>query len=711
MVDIIPTDSEPEDVPTLQQIEPLDEETVRSIVASEIENAIGGSGDGSGIAEERRLALRYYQGKLLGNEIEGRSQVILTDVADTIEWIMPTMMRMLCPGGKRITKLNPKKPGDEAKKSAKKATKAVNHIIMEQNDGFMKIYEFVKTLLIEKRGFLKTYYEERLEPKKSVYRGLDDLELAILLEDEGLHVVEFEERQEFLAGQMVPVFDVTVQNRAVRGQIKIDGFPPDEFLIAPRELGCNDDTRFCAHQKKMMISDLLAMGFDETTVLNAPTDDSPEYSEGRTERFAEEESFPFTNQDRPDVASREVWVTECYLRIDEDGDGYSEYRKIIVIGDDAQTLLDDEEISHNPITSACPVPMPHAFWGMSIADLVMDLQKIRSVLLRAMMDNLFLANNPRTEVVEGQVNVDDLLTSRPGNIVRVRAPGMMREVTTEAFSPMAMQMMEFLGGEKENRTGITKYNQGQDADSLNQTAHGLSQIMTAAAARVELLARIIAQTGIRSLAKNVYQTLKESPMKAFEVLLDDGDWMSIDPNEFHEDLDVEVVVGLGVGAAQERVQNLQMLLDLQSQIVERGYGDYLVTAKNVYETLDELVDSMEFAVPNRFFSNPDEMEQPPPKPAPQVEVQKMKGELEQEKLKLENVKAETEVTKEAALVRHRAEDLAQTRELELKRMTLDAGTRIRIAQIQADATLEAARQNAQRAAAASKGNGADQPSA
>jgi hypothetical protein len=231
--------------------------------------------------------------------------------------------------------------------------------------------------------------------------------------------------------------------------------------------------------------------------------------------------------------------------------------------------------------------------------------------------------------------------------------------------------------------------------------------MTAAAARVELLARILSQTGIKSLVKNVYQTLKESPMKAFEVRLDDDEWLTVDPNEFTEDFDVEVVVGLGIGAAKERVTHIGMILDLQGQIVAKGYGDYLVTAENVYEACDELVDSMEFTMPDRFFSNPRGKQRPPPTPAPQVEVQKMKGELEAEKLKLENVKAEVEATKEQALVRHRAEDLAQTRELELRRMDLDAKTRIRIAQIQADATLEVARQNATQR----KANGEDRPAA
>ena len=651
--------------------------------------------------------------KPFGNEIEGRSQVVLTDVADTVEWIMPTLMRMLVPNSSRVIRFKPKRPGPEAKRQAMLATRAVNHIIMEKNNGFSFFHDWFKTALIEKNGIGKIYFEERLDPKRTTYRGLTQVELEHLLEDTGLAVVENDERVEVLGGQPTVLFDIVVQNRKVRGEIKVEGIAPEEFLIARRAIECNDETAFTGHQKKVTVSDLLAMGFDKEVVMTAPRDDTPEYSLEREERHFEDDTFPINYGERVDPASTELWVTECYVRVDKDGDGYSELRKVTVVGNDAVTLLGDEEVNHNPFVSITPCPMPFKFHGQSIYDLVGDLQKIRSVLLRAMMDNLFLANNPRTEVVENQVNIDDLLTSRPGNVVRVRAPGMMREVQTPAFSPMALGMMELLENVKENRTGITRYNQGSDAESLNQTASGMDAIMTAAAARVELIAKIMGQTGIRDLAAKAYQLLKESPMAPLEIQISQEEWLTVDPNEFNEDLDVEIVVGLGVGAAKERVQHIQMIMDLQSQAVDRGYGDYLVTAENVYNSTEELVDAINMTMPNQFFTNPTGRKPPEPKIPENVQVEQIRNETEKAKIEVDSVKAQTAAAKEKALVEHRADDLEQNRELEVLRIQTDADTRIRVAEIAADAQLESARIGAEaaakRSAETSKSNGATAP--
>jgi len=347
--------------------------------------------------------------------------------------------------------------------------------------------------------------------------------------------------------------------------------------------------------------------------------------------------------------------------------------------------------------------VPFKFFGRSLADLIMDLQKIRSVLLRAMMDNLFLANNPKTEVVEGQVNLDDLLTNRPGGVVRVRSPGQMREVETKGFPPMAMAMMEFLEGVKENRTGSTRYNQGQDASSMNHTMGGLSQIMTAAAARVEMIGRIFGLTGMKELGENLYNTMRDSPMKPFWTQLDDGEWTHIDPNDFNEDLQCEVVVGLGVNAAADRVEHMKMILELQGQLHDRGYGGYLVKPEHVHNAATEFVDAIGFEMPNEFFAKPDGPA--PPKETPfQVQVQQLKAEVDAEKLKVQNIATEADIEKEKGLIEHRASELAQEYDLETKRMELDAATRIRVAEIQAEATLQAARDRPQ-PAAPKKSNG------
>ena len=464
---------------------------------------------------------------------------------------------------------------------------------------------------------------------------------------------------------------------------------PEHFKIARRETRLNDDTVFCAHQKRMIVSDLIAMGLDRDLILAMPSDDSPDFGEETTERLADEEVMPDSGAERTDPAARTVWVTECYVRLDEDGDGYAELRKVLVIGQDSVVILDNERINHNPFSMVCPVPMPHKFFGLSMSDLVMEIQFIRSILLRQMLDNLYLSNNPRTEVVEGQVRIEDLLVSRPGQIVRVRQPGQMREVEHATFSPMAIGMMQFLADERENKTGVTRYNQGNDSQSLNQTAFGIGEIMTAAAARVDMIGRLFSETGLKDLGRKIYQTLCESPMKEFQVHLDDGEWITINPAEFDEEFDITVDVGLGIGGRTERTEFMKVVLELQETLAEMGQSQ-LVTPDHFYNAAEKLMEAGGFASASVFFNDPQGQPAPPPPPPPNVQVAQVRAQVEQGKQEIEKQRLAQVEQKERALVEHRAQELAQSERLEMERMEMDARTRIEVARIQAEATLEAA---------------------
>jgi hypothetical protein len=456
---VAPEDVDPPETHPLEpsrDIRPLTEGEIKAVIQHEIEDALGGLG--SQVSEERRKALRYYYGREFGNEVEGRSKVILTDVADTIEWIMPSLMRMFT-GGQITGRFIPRSPADEA--AAEQATEYINKVFRDEQRGFQVLHDWFKDALLEKNGIVKTYFEERFEPKVETYKGLSQEGIAMLLQDGRLEPIAFEERADGFtrrdpeSGQeyRVPTYDIVTRQRIPVGCIKIDLVPPEEFLIARRTIELNDATAFTGHRKKMTVSDLIALGYPRDIVENLPSDDTPEYSQGRTERLSEDETFPVTTAERTDPASREIWVTECYVRIDEDGDGYAELRKITVVGEQSVTLLDDQEINWQPFSALTPIPMPHKFFGLSIADQVSDLQLIRSTLLRQMLDNMYLVNNGRYEVVEGAVEIDDLLTSRPGGVVRVTAPGMVNPLPTTPFNQTVYQLMDFLENVRQMRTG------------------------------------------------------------------------------------------------------------------------------------------------------------------------------------------------------------------------------------------------------------------
>jgi hypothetical protein len=694
--DILPAETSPTE-PSREFVQ-LTEQEIKSVVSHEIEDALGGLG--SQVSEERRKALRYYYGRDFGNEVEGRSKVILTDVADTIEWIMPSLLRMFT-GGQITAKYIPRGLDDE--EGAKQATEYVNKVFMDEQRGFMVLHDWFKDALLEKNGITKAYCEERFEPKVETYKGLTQQGLMLLLEDGRLEPIAFAERQQPLmqrdpqSGEKVPtqLYDVQVRQKIPTAEIKIDLVPPEEFLIARRTIELNDRTPFTAHRKKMTVSDLIALGYSRDIVENLPSDDTPEYSQGRTERLSEDETFPVTTAERTDPASREIWVTECYLRIDEDGDGYAELRKITVVGEQAITLLDDHEINWQPFSSLTPIPMPHKFFGLSIADQVSDLQLIRSTLLRQMLDNMYLVNNGRYEVVEGAVEIDDLLTSRPGGVVRVTAPGMVNPLPTTPFNQSVYTLMDFLENVRQMRTGAGMHNQGLDASTFrNQTATGVSQVMSAAYARVEMIARVFAETGVKDLFKKLLKLMVESPIKDRVIKLN-GKWVEVDPSTWNSDMGVEIQVGLGVGQAGERINYLMQLLEVQAKAKMAGLSN-VVTADNVFRAGNSMAEAMQLPNPELYFNDPNGESPEPPGPDAKDQVKmaetKRRSEDNANQLKLDASKLSVEMAASKAMAEFRVLEMQE--KMKLSREELEMKERISMAQIESQKVI--ARENQRR---------------
>jgi hypothetical protein len=676
---------------------PLSDEEIKSVVQREIEDALGGLG--SQLSEDRRKALRYYYGRDFGNEVEGRSKVILTDVADTIEWIMPSLMRMFT-GGQITGKYIPRGPEQIAQ--AEQATEYINMVFRDEQRGFMVLHDWFKDALLEKTGITKAYSEERFEPKIETYRGLTENGVMLLLQDGRLEPIAFEQRPLPLqkgvdpeTGQpdVEPLYDVSFRQTIPVNEIKVDLVPPEEFLSARRMIELNDRSPFTAHRKKMTVSDLIALGHPREIVENLPSDDTPEYSQGRTERLSEDETFPVTTAERSDPASRELWTTECYIRIDEDGDGYAELRKITVVGEQSITILDDNEINWQPFSSLTPIPMPHKFHGLSVADQVSDLQLIRSTLLRQMLDNMYLVNNGRYEVVEGAVEIDDLLTSRPGGVVRVTAPGMVNPLPTTPFNQASYQLMDFLENVRQMRTGAGMHNQGLDASTFrNQTATGVSQVMNAAYARVEMIARIFAETGVKDLFKKLLKLMVESPVKDRVIRLR-GEWVEVDPSTWNTNMGVEIQVGLGVGQAGERIGYLAQLLEVQAKAKMVGLTN-VVSPDNFYRTGVKMVEAMQIPNPEMYLTDPKGKPPDPPQPDGKDQVKmaetKRRSEDNRKQLALDAQKVQVDMVEKKAMAEFRV--LEMEKKLELERDRLASQERIALAQIKSNESLAKTRE-------------------
>jgi hypothetical protein len=421
-------------------------QNLKAILQAEIDNSIGFIE--SETVEDRKQSLQAYLRQPYGNEVEGKSSIVTGEVAEAIDGAMPPLMRIFT-GSDEIVLANPTGPGDEA--GARQVTDYLNYIFLEDNQGVILMHDWFKDALMQKNGIVKAYWEDKEDVSKESYQGLSDDELALMLQDKDIEVVE-QDTQEFpiLDPMAMPVFnedgtqamygihDVKVSKKLKTGRVVIENVPPEEFLISKRGVKIATSP-FVAHRRMITRSDLIAMGFDEDIVNGLPAGDALAYTPERVARFAPGEQ-PYDTQ-ADDRAMQEIEVFECYIRTDEDGDGIAELRQVFYAGNE---ILSDEEADYVPFYSVCPIPIPHKFFGNSLADRTVDLQLIKTTVTRQMLDNLYLTNNARVVAVEGQVNLDDLLTSTAGGVIRAKSQGAVQQLNVQNVASQSFPMLEYL---------------------------------------------------------------------------------------------------------------------------------------------------------------------------------------------------------------------------------------------------------------------------
>ena len=673
---------------------------LRSIINSEINNALGFMG--GNLTSQRKKSVEYYLGEKLGTEIDGRSQVVSTDVADTIETILPNLLRIFT-ASDQVVRCEPVKSEDVA--LADQATNYVNYIFNKDNPGFSILYTWFKDALLEKNGIVKIFWDESESIEQETYKNLNDQEYQLLLDDENVKIVEEESfvdekmkaamnllaQQAEAQGQMVeeepiPMLHNCVIKRTTKGgKVKIENVPPEEFLIQ-RTAKSIQDSDFVAHRVLKTRSDLIEMGYDPEVVESLPTSNNIILNDERLTRYSDIDENPFNNA--PDQATQEVEIYECYLKVDVDGDGIAELRKVVVAGAGGYTILSNESCDAIPFCSLTPIIMPHRFYGRSVAELVEDVQLVKSTVMRQLLDNMYLTNNNRVAIMDGMVNLDDLLTSRPGGVVRTKQPPnqVMLPMQSQTISQQAFPLLEYLDTVRETRTGITRYNQGLDADSLNKTATGVNAIMTQSQMRMELIARVFAETGIKDLFKRIFELTCKYQDKERIVELN-NQFIPVKPTEWRNRYNISITVGLGSGSKEQQILMLNNILERQLQAFQlQGNREYpMVSLKNIYNSLAKIIENAGLKNVENYFVNPDQGKQmmtppPPPEPTPieKIEFTRIASE---EKRKIAELELELKKIKS-----DNAEILYEN-EIKLKELELKYNAQIDSQQIKADADL------------------------
>lgn len=749
------------------QRKPMNDDELLAITGNEIRQSVGyRTGK---LSEARRKNLQYYLGRAVGDlappEVDGRSSFVDSSVADVVNWLQTSIIKVFT-ATDNIVEFAPQK--EEDTQHARQATDYVNYVFHRKNPGFLIMRTWIKDAMLSKNGILKVLWDESVTEAREEYNGLTDAELQILADDDEVTIIEHsarpdeedqEQRQQAIQGlqqqlqqaaqqppqqapqgqqpaqpgqpqQQAPqtppapnpaqqiqaqiqqiqaappvmVHDVAVKRTKDVKQVRIYNVPPEEFLIS-RDAKSIQEARFCAHQVLRTISDLRASGYQNVDDLTSD-DIQAALSQERIERitFNDETGWQSGANEVPgDPSQKQVWVTECYMKVDADGDGIAEWRKLTRAGN---RLLDNKECDGPPFVSITPEPLPHQFFGICPADQAVEIQRTKTAVTRAVLDNLYLSVNGRYFAVDGQVNLDDLLTSRPGGVVRMKQAGMagrLDQGTSDNSS--SYQLLDYLELQKESRTGLTRQTQGVNPDAMNMTATGANIVTNRQDSRVELMARQIAETGVKELFVLILKLIAQHQDKEEQIHVA-GKWVTVDPRAWRNQYDMTINVGLGTGNKDQQVQHLQALILAQANAYPMG----VVTPKNVYNAHNKFSEALGYKQESLFFSDPTDLatqqQMPPPPPDPhqaqaqaQMQIEQVKqqgaGQVEQMKAQLadqqhqrelqmqgqlEQVKQQAQHQQIAAQNQIEAQREAQKQELEAKRMEYEIGMKAQQAQ-------------------------------
>jgi hypothetical protein len=603
------------------------------------------------IAPLRAAATQMYAGAPLGNEEHGRSQIVMTEVRDAVLAILPSLMRIFV-SGENVVEFVP--TNGNAIDQAEQQTAYVNYVFMQDNPGFLTLYNAFKDALVRKTGVIKWRWSDDETVTETKFTGLPPEQVAVIQNDKSVEILELTEgeplsvpqppAQDPQTGQPVeqpplevPTYDLHTRRRVPKNRMVIECLPPEEYLINRDARDANSDSGYTmqGHRSYKTVSELVAMGYDKNVILeNTGGSDMFAMNYEQQARNPAVMSF-MASAGTSDESMLRVLFVEAYMRIDKDGDGIAELRRIRAIGD-AYHVLDDEVVDEAPFAVFCPDPEPHMVIGQSVADQTMDIQLLKTNIVRNLLDSLAGSIHPRTVVVEGQVNLDDALNTEQGAIIRARNINAVNELVKPFVGQQALPVIAYVDQVKSKRTGLSDASQGLDPSMLQSATHAaVTATVSGAQERIELYARIFAETGMKRMFRGVAKCLRENQDKA-RVLKLNGSWVEVDPRNWEGELEVVPNVAIGKGTDQDKVQFLALVAQKQEQIMQTlGPGNPLAGIDKYRATLAQIMTLAGFKDANRYFGqvSPEYMQQlqdnaskQPPSPQMllvQVEAQKV----------------------------------------------------------------------------------------
>lgn len=639
----------------------MTDDELRSAVDHEVSESAAWTG--STLAGERERNLAYYLGQPLGNEVPGRSQVVSWDVFEVVESALPSLLEPFF-AGDDICEFKPTSIGDEA--YCDQATDVINHLIKEKNDGFLVFNTWIKDGLLSKVGIVRSWQDATRIKKRERYEGLTDMQLAGLIENPAVTMLTHDAKDDPSApGQSLHDVELEVDRGPVG--IRIENVEPASFILSRHAKRMADVTAI-GELRQYTRSDLVGMGFDRARV-----DLLSDYQGAHVDFAIDPDRV--MQADHGEGANQQLTLFFGFVKVDFDGDGIAEWRRVFMSGND---ILENEEVDDHEYSLWSPILLPHRIIGMALADPIVSIQDTKTSLQRQYLDSLYLANNPRTWAVPTAVNLDDLLSNRIGGVVRMNAPNMAGPLQTTLVANESLQGIELTNNVREERVGISRLNQGLDADSLNKTAAGARIADARDQRRLLMMLRIFGETGCKDLCKRLLRLTCEYQDKPGTIRLRDV-WVEYDPRNWSPDMGVTVNVGLGTGDKSQTIQFLSMMGAYFQQAAPLG----IVTPTNVFNLGKMLLKAGNIQGADRLLTDPATAEQPEPQKSPeqilaeaQVEAERIKQETKREEMahQLAMAKAKLDAETKLKVLDLQIEDKkvrAKEIELGLKQIELD----------------------------------------
>jgi hypothetical protein len=646
-----------------------DEHALRELTKAYIDQA--GAFIDQEIAESREKALRYYDGENPDSlpVKPGRSRIVDPVVRDTVEWVMPSLLRIFASGDKFIS-IEGHGPEDAAKARGVEAW--VNYVLTRANPGYLLDYQTMRDALLEKTGWQKIWWDVEETAEESHFAGITAAELELIKAQNGVEVLE---AQPIPAGD-APLYAVRVRVERREAKLRIAAVPPEEVLYTEDATLDRSSWWFLAHKRHIRIDELRGLGFDVADDISGPELESLD----NTERLAdtggaeeEDDNLPAT----VDPGARKVWLYECYVRHDLDNDGFAEWLQVMRVGDE---LLSVERIDEVPLVCISPILRSHRLTGYSLADLIIDLQDLFTALHRNLNDHLYSTVNPRSELdVSGMTEhtVDDLLDNRVGGFVRVRKPGTVNPLQTSQLPAYAFSLIEHWQSKLEARTGVTRFNQGLSPDTLNKTATGTDLIMQAANQRIELIARNFAETGFRDRVDLIIKLSARHPeYLAQRTLLLNGQALQLTADDLNCSYDLVVNTAIGTGNRAQQLGHMQTLMNTYAALQQAGAGigsqNPLFSTVNLYNAIAEMLRLAGYRNTADFVIDPQNPTAPRDPPAqPQPSVEQVLAQVEGQKAQVNAMEAQAKAQIETQRAQLEAAKAQQNAQLEVERLKLE----------------------------------------